>query len=95
MNLDTLREGHADTTLCPTCQRGSGLPLFHIQTPWYVQGHRTLAHLYTIPVLHDFEDIRNCPHCRASTGDWTCRVCKQARKGCRPCTERSGVSPGT
>ena len=65
----TLREARAQATLCPTCQLKSGYPPFHLRQSRYRAGNRTLAHLYTVPVLNDLDNIRNCPHCRQSPGD--------------------------
>ena len=48
-----------------------------------VQGRRTLAHLYTVPVQYAFDGIRNCPHCRENPGARTCRAWKEARKSVR------------
>ena len=48
-----------------------------------VQGRRTLAHLYTVPVQYAFDGIRNCPHCRENPGAQTCRAWNEARKSVR------------
>ena len=37
------------------------------------------AHLYAVPVLAAFDDIRNCSHCRRNTDD-NCRAWREARK---------------
>ena len=78
-----LRVARAQATLCPACQLKSGYPPFHLQQSRHRAGHRTLAHLYTVPVLNDLDNIRNCPHCRQSPGDRTCRAWQEARKGVR------------
>ena len=82
-DVGPLREARAQATLCPTCQLKSGYPPFHLRQSRYRAGHRTLAHLYTVPVLNDLDDIRNCPHCRQSPGDHTCRAWQEAWKGVR------------
>ena len=82
-DVGALREARAQATLCPTCQLKSGYPPFHLRQSRYRAGHRTLAHLYTVPVLNDLDDIRNCPHCRQSPGDHTCRAWQEARQGVR------------
>ena len=61
----------------------SGYPPFHLRQSRYRPGNRTLAHLYTVPVLNDLDNIRNCPHCRQSPGDRNCRAWQEARKGVR------------
>ena len=78
-----LREARAQATLCPTCQLKSGYPPFHLQQSRYRAGHRTLAHLYTVPVLNDIDNIRNCPRCRESPSDCTCRARQEARQSVR------------
>ena len=65
------------------CQLKSGYPPFHLQQSRYRAGNRTLAHLYTVPELNDLDNIRNCPHCRQSPGDRTCRAWREARQGVR------------
>ena len=80
-DIGALREARA--TLCPVCQLNSGYPPFHLQQPRYQASNRTLAHLYTVPVLNDLDNIRNCPHCRQPPGDRTCRAWQEARKGVR------------
>ena len=73
-----LREARSQATLCPACQEQSGYPPFHLRQSRYQPGNRTLAHLYTVPLLHELDDIRNCPHCRRHPGDRTCRPWRQA-----------------
>ena len=80
-DVGALREARAQATLCPTCQLKSGYPPFHLRQSRYRAGRRTLAHLYTVPVLNDLDSIRNCPHCRQSPGDRTCRAWQEARQG--------------
>ena len=82
-DVGALREARSQATLCPTCQLKSGYPPFHLQQSRYRDGHRTLAHLYTVPVLNDLDNIRNCPHCRQFPGDRTCRAWQEARMGVR------------
>ena len=79
----TLREAWAQASLCPVCQLNSGYPPFHLQKSRYRASHRALAHLYTVPVLNDLDNIRNCPHCRQSPSDRKCRAWQEARKGVR------------
>ena len=82
-DVGTLRDARTQATLCPVCQLKSGYPPFHLRQSRYRAGHRTLAHLYTVPVLNFLDNIRNCPHCRQSPGDRTCRAWQEARKGVR------------
>ena len=96
-----LREDRAQATLCPTCQLKCGYPPFHLRQARYRAGHRTLAHLYTLPVLHDLDSIRNCPHCRAFPGDRNCRAWQgvntlrqEARRFAREVTELRGATAG-
>ena len=80
-DVGALRKARAQATLCPACQLRSGYPPFHLRQSRYQVGNRTLAHLYTVPVLNDLDNIRNCPHCRQSPGDRTCRAWQEAREG--------------
>ena len=54
---------------------------FALQPQLYHPGSRTLAHLHAVPVLYDFDHIRNCPHCRETPGDRGCQAWSQATKG--------------
>ena len=74
LDLPALREARAEVTLCPRCQQRSGIPPFALQPQLYHQGRRTLAHLYTVPLLYDFDRICNCPHCRENPGDRSCQA---------------------
>ena len=82
-DIGALREARAQAALCPSCQLNSGYPPFHLRQSRYRPGNRTLAHLYTVPVLNDLDNIRNCPHCRQSPGDHTCRAWQEARQSMR------------
>ena len=66
-----LREARSQTILCPECQLKSGYPPFHLRQSRYRSGNRTAAHLYTVPVLNDLDNIRNS------------RAWHQAREGVR------------
>ena len=80
MDLQGLREVRAEATLCPQCQVKSGIPEFALRPQLYSQkAPRTLAQLYTVPVLYDFDRIRNCPHCRLKPRDRGCRAWEQVR----------------
>ena len=79
---EALWEARYEATLCPTCQQRSGIPPFALRPQLYSsKPRRTIAELYTVPVLCDFDDIRNCPHCRLHPGDRSCRAWEEARKG--------------
>ena len=79
---EALLEARYEATLCPTCQQRSGIPPFALRPQLYSsKPRRTIAEFYTIPVLCDFDDIRNCPHCRLYPGDRSCRAWEEARKG--------------
>ena len=68
---------------CPACQLRSGLPAFHLRPLRAVSGKPSLARLYTTPVQDDFDDIRNCPHCREDPRDRSCPDWEEARRGVR------------
>ena len=82
-DVGALREARSQAILCPECQLKSGYPPFHLRQSRYRPGIRTLAHLYTVPVLNDLDNIRNCSHCRQSPGDRNCRAWREARQGVR------------
>ena len=58
-----------------------GQPAVLLRTPRYRNNDQTLAHLYTVPVQYDFDDIRNCPHCRGNPRERSCRAWENAREG--------------
>ena len=79
---EALREARYEATLCPACQQRSGIPPFALRPQLYSsKPRRTIAEFYPVPVLCDFDDIRNCPHCRLHPGDRSCRAWEEARKG--------------
>ena len=79
---EALREARYEATLCPACQQRSGIPPFALRPQLYSsRPRRTIAEFYTVPVLCDFDDIRNCSHCRLHPGDRSCRTWEEARKG--------------
>ncbi len=82
-NLEALRQSRAEATLCPVCQQNSGISPHILRPRRPSGGSRNLACLYTTPVLDDFDNIRNCPRCRKTPGDRTCRDWDEARKGVR------------
>ena len=88
------RKPPASVTLCPTWQLKSGYPPFHLRQSRYRAGPRTLAHLHTVPVLNDLDNIRNCPHSRQSPGDRTCRAWQEARRFARKVTELNAATRG-
>ena len=81
LDRDTLRAARQDATLCPICQQHSGIPPFALRPQLYSNGpRRTQAELYTVPVLSDFDNVRNCPHCRLFPRDRSCPAWRQARR---------------
>ena len=83
-DLQELRAARKAATLCPQCQDNSGYRPLHLRPERYKStGPRSLAHLYTVPVQYDFDDIRNCGQCRKDPGDRNCRHWEEARKGVR------------
>ena len=42
-------------------------------------GRHTTAHLYAVPVLAAFDEIRNCLHCRRNIDD-NCKAWREARE---------------
>ena len=82
-DLDALREARSRATLCPDCQQDLGQPAVLLRIPRYRNSDQTLAHLYTVPVQYDFDDIRNCAHCRENPRERNCRAWENARNGVR------------
>ena len=80
-DLDALREARSRATLCPDCQQDLGQPAILLRIPRYRNSDQTLAHLYTVPVQYDFDDIRNCAHCRENPRERNCRSWENAREG--------------
>ena len=80
-NLEALRKARYQATLCPSCQQNLGQQSVTLRVPRYRNNDQTLAHLYTVPVQYDFDDIRNCPHCLENPGDRNCRAWENAREG--------------
>ncbi len=80
-DLDALREARSRATLCPDCQQNLGQPAVLLRIPRYRNSDQTLAHLYTVPVQYDFDDIRNCAHCRGNPRERNCRSWENAREG--------------
>ncbi len=83
-DLQELRAAREQATLCPQCQDNSGYRPLHLRLERYKRtGPRSLAHLYTVPVQYDFDEIRNCARCRRDPDDHNCRHWEEARKGVR------------
>ena len=72
-----LREARRDTTLCPDCQ--DRVNPRDVRSELYGMGRHTTAHLYAVPALAAFDEIRNCSHCMWDTDD-NCKVWRQVRK---------------
>ena len=72
-----LREARRDATLCPDCQ--DKVNPRDIEPELYGMGRHTTAHLYAVPVLAAFDEIRNCSHCRRDTDD-DCKAWREARE---------------
>ena len=71
-----LREARRDTTLCPDCQ--DRVNPRDVRSELYGMSRHTTAHLYAVPVLAAFDEIRNCSHCRRNTDD-NCKAWREAR----------------
>ena len=72
-----LREARRDATLCPDCQ--DRVDSRDVRSEFYGYGRMSTAHLYAVPVLAAFDDIRNCSHCRRDTDD-DCKAWREARE---------------
>ena len=72
-----LREARRDVTLCPDCQ--DKMNPRDIEPVLYGMGRHSTAHLYAVPVLAAFDEIRNCSHCRGNTDD-DCKAWREARE---------------
>ena len=79
-DMQALREARGEAVLCPVCQLKSGYQPFSLRLQPWEHGRRTLAYLYSVPVLHAFDDIRNCAHCREDHAGRTCKAWHEARK---------------
>ena len=73
-----LRESRRDTTLCPDCQ--DRVNPRDVRSELYGMGRHTTAHLYAVPVLAAFDEIRNCSHCRRNTSEDNCKAWREARE---------------
>ena len=72
-----LRDAREDATLCPDCQ--DKVNPRDVRSDLYGYDRMSTAHLYAVPVLTAFDDIRNCSHCRRNTDD-NCKAWREARK---------------
>ena len=50
-----------------------------VRSELYGYGRHTSAHLYAVPALAAFDEIRNCSHCMWDTDD-NCKAWRQVRK---------------
>ena len=80
-DMAALKEARAAATLCPWCQHESGLHSFNLQSDRYGPPPRSMAHLYSIPALYDFDNVRNCPCCRQNPDGRSCRARINLAKG--------------
>ena len=72
-----LRDAREAATLCPDCQ--DRVNPRDVRSDLYGKDRHTTAHLYAVPVLAAFDDIRNCSHCRRNTDD-NCKAWREARE---------------
>ena len=72
-----LRDAREAATLCPDCQ--DRVNPRDVRSDLYGKDRHTTAHLYAVPVLAAFDDIRNCSHCRRNTDD-NCKAWREARR---------------
>ena len=72
-----LRDARRDATLCPDCQ--DKVDSRDVQPELCGMGRHTTAHLYAVPVMAGFDEIRNCSHCRRYTDD-NCKSWREVRK---------------
>ena len=59
-----------------------------VRSDLYGMGRHTTAHLYAVPVLAAFDEIRSCSHCRRHTDD-NCKAWREARKSVTVLTQES------
>lgn len=52
-----LRDARAEATVCPKCQERSGIAAIHLRQDRYGSGKRSLAHMFTVPLLYRFDDV--------------------------------------
>ena len=50
-----------------------------VRSEIYGYGRMSTAHLYSVPVLAGFDEIRNCSHCRRDTSEDNCKAWREAR----------------
>lgn len=81
-----LREARRKAILCPDCQDRVGPR--NVRSDLYGMGRHSTAHLYAVPVLEGFDEIRNCSHCRRHT-DEDCPAWRKARKAVAVLQEQS------
>ena len=72
-----LRDARKDATLCPDCQ--DRVDSRDVRSELYGMGRHSTAHLYAVPVLAAFDEIRNCSHCRRDTDD-NCKAWREVRE---------------
>ena len=77
LDRNDMRHARGAATLCPDCQ--DQMNPRDIEPELYGMGRHTTAHLYAVPVLAGFDEIRNCSHCRRNTDD-DCKAWREARK---------------
>ena len=81
-----LRDARRNATLCPDCQ--DRVDPRDVRSELYGMGRHTTAHLYAVPVLAAFDEIRNCSHCRRDTDD-NCKAWREARKAVAVLTQEA------
>ena len=59
-----------------------------VRSELYGYGRMSTAHLYAVPVLAAFDDIRNCSHCRRDTDD-DCKAWREARESVSVLTQEA------
>ena len=75
---DAMRDARRDATLCPDYQ--DRVNPRDVRSEIYGYGRMSTAHLYSVPVLAGFDEIRNCSHCRRDTSEDNCKAWREARE---------------
>ena len=59
-----------------------------VRSELYGMGRHSTAHLYAVPVLVAFDEIRNCSHCRRDTDD-NCKAWREVRESVAVLTQEA------
>ena len=87
-------DARSDTTLCPDCHESPDINPQDVKPYLYGTGKLSIAHLYAVPMLSAFDEIRYCSHCRRKPTDRGSKVWREARKSVRMLEEGVWKSRG-